>query len=827
ARARLNPAQVGYVEAHGTGTALGDPIELEALQAVFSTDAPRRTPLVVGAVKARIGHLEAAAGVAGVLHVLAAMDREEIPTQCHFRHLNRNIQLDDNVRIATEPIAWPRDDRPRIAGVSGFSFGGSNVHLVIEEGPPTPPAAPANPPERLLLALSARERGALRQLAHTYAQRLQDSSARDARALCATALTGRSQLPRRLAATGGTAAALSQTLAHFAATDQRSEHLAVSTADTSAAPRLGFFFCDPGVDRPGHAGRLYDQLPIYRATVDAWHKRFAPHLPRPLQPFLCRAGESGGEPCMVQAACFTHAMALCAWWRALGLMPRVVAGHGLGEYAASVTACYLTEDDAAQLVSDRAEHIARRADDAALARIAALQPGTSCPPLVGPLGPAAELATPVGWVRPTRAPADYRATLEALSERGITHLIEIAPDARPSVPTAPAELVVLPSLRPDRAVPDSLLDSLAQLFAAGVSIRWSELTGDHHRLAGDLPAYPFQRQKYWLDSRERQESRAVPAVTSRPARWVASGHSEPLLDALLATDELAGVDRTLAARLVAAVRRVLELPKPDAPAPDHAYHLIWRAIEPNRLEASPGSARAPLPRRWLVVDAKSAFPQVLERALIGNDGSLHAAPTLFVATLASPDPTGVIFVWPRTPPSDKADHALEACKALLQCIQTLCAVTAPHPPRLWLVSSGAAAPAAGDAVDPVATSLWSMARTFQLEHPERWGGMLDIEPWPTTDQIPVLRACWDSDDIRDGLAVRGARVWAPRLVPVPSTPSQPAPLAPQKTYLITGGLGGLGLELAHALARAGARHLVLTARRGPGQAARARLQALR
>lgn len=194
---RIRPHQVDYLETHGTGTALGDPIEVGALQAIFGGDRPAHQPLILGAVKTQIGHLEAASGIAGLIKAVLALHHQEIPANLHYQTPSPHIQWDGSIQFPTEPIPWHRGDRPRIAGVSAFGFNGSNAHVVIADTQPlreVPPCAIAP----LLLPLSARSELALRELTQRYERWLSQKPAVTLADLCATASIGRSHFSHRL-----------------------------------------------------------------------------------------------------------------------------------------------------------------------------------------------------------------------------------------------------------------------------------------------------------------------------------------------------------------------------------------------------------------------------------------------------------------------------------------------------------------------------------------------------------------------------------------------------------------------------------------------------
>src|SRR5262249_50639333 len=159
------PREIGYLEAHGTGTALGDPIEVGALVAVFAPDRPADRPLVIGSGKTNIGHLEAAAGVAGLIKAALVLHRAEIPPHHHFRHPNPNIPWDQlPLVVPTRRTPWPRGDSPRMAGVSSFGMSGANAHIVLEEA--SRPGSVAEGVDRPVhvIALSARSEQGVRTL---------------------------------------------------------------------------------------------------------------------------------------------------------------------------------------------------------------------------------------------------------------------------------------------------------------------------------------------------------------------------------------------------------------------------------------------------------------------------------------------------------------------------------------------------------------------------------------------------------------------------------------------------------------------------------------
>jgi len=216
ASAGVAPEAISYVEAHGTGTALGDPIEIAALGQALQTAQPRTAPCWIGSVKSNIGHTSTAAGAAGLIKTALALAHQQLPASLHFEDANPELDLQAGpfaVNAQTRP--WPAGDGPRRAGVSSFGIGGTNAHVILEEAPPAPAVAAVPTPPDHLLAISAKDRPALVELARRYADRLQCSEA-DAAAVCATAATTRPVFRHRLTLRAATAGALRDQALAFA-----------------------------------------------------------------------------------------------------------------------------------------------------------------------------------------------------------------------------------------------------------------------------------------------------------------------------------------------------------------------------------------------------------------------------------------------------------------------------------------------------------------------------------------------------------------------------------------------------------------------------------
>jgi microcystin synthetase protein McyG len=344
ADAGLAPADIHYVEAHGTGTALGDPIEVHALGRVLGEG--RGEPLLIGSVKTNIGHLEGAAGIAGLIKAVLALQARRLPPSLHFREPNPHIRWRDlPVEVVAEARPWTGEG-PRRAGVSAFGLSGTNVHVIVEEAPAVPPAPPAERERsRHLLVLSARTDAALRDLAAAYAERFAEPAAVPTD-ICFTAATGRSHFERRAAVQGRSA---DEFRARLAALAETGETFAEAPA---AAPKLAFLFTGQGSQYPGMGHTLYETQPTFRAALERCAALLDPLLDRPLLEVMF-SGDTVHATAYTQPALFALEYALATLWQSFGVRPAAVLGHSVGEYVAACLAGVLSLEDGLTLIAHR------------------------------------------------------------------------------------------------------------------------------------------------------------------------------------------------------------------------------------------------------------------------------------------------------------------------------------------------------------------------------------------------------------------------------------------------------------------------------------------
>ena len=351
--AGIEPQQVDFIETHGTGTPLGDPIEVSAIGRVFCED--RENALYLGAVKANVGHLDSAAGIAGVIKVVLSLQHKTIPLHRNFSEPNRHIPWDDwPIKIPLENTAW--EGKERFAGISAFGMSGTNVHIIVGETP-----EPSVPNERQLstsgtkqlFTLSARTEGALSDLAKRYADmlgaegRLGEVSVAS---LCYSAATGRSHFSYRAAFAADDPLKLTHALNDFAA--GRATPGAITGVAGRRAPKLALLFTGQGAQYIGMGKELYEAHPIFKATLDRCAKLFESHLEHHLLEVMWTS-ETLHQTEYTQPALFAIEYSLAKLFEEWGIVPDLLLGHSIGEYAAACVAGVFRLEDAVRMVAAR------------------------------------------------------------------------------------------------------------------------------------------------------------------------------------------------------------------------------------------------------------------------------------------------------------------------------------------------------------------------------------------------------------------------------------------------------------------------------------------
>ncbi len=353
-RAGVTPSDIDYVEAHGTGTILGDPIEVQALGEVYK-EYPRQVPCYIASVKTNIGHLETAAGIAGLIKIVLAMQHEEIPPHLHFKKINPHIPIDElPFQIPVTAIPWKKGNKPRMAAVSSYGFGGTNAHLIVQEG--EEPSVPENEVDRdaHVLTLSGTRESALIDYASRYLNHLEKHPEVELANLCYTANARRTHFGHRIAIVFHQVDELKEKLQ--AVQQEKWDAVIMGNRVPNAQHQVAFLFTGQGAQYVNMGKRLYETQPTFRNAMDACNEILTEYLPKPILEIVFQENAEAPEihqTQYTQPALFSIEYALAQLWMSWGIQPQFLIGHSVGEYVAACISGVFSLHDGLKLIAAR------------------------------------------------------------------------------------------------------------------------------------------------------------------------------------------------------------------------------------------------------------------------------------------------------------------------------------------------------------------------------------------------------------------------------------------------------------------------------------------
>lgn len=355
--ANVLPESIGFIEAHGTGTEIGDPIEHDGLAQVFRTQTQATGFCALGSVKTNVGHLQITSGTAGFIKTALALHHKLIPPLLNFKSPNPALKLEQSpFYINTEACEWKTTGTPRRAGVNSLGIGGTNAHAILEEAPVVVRTPNANERHAHVLMLTARNEVALRQYAGRFARYFTEHPNVNLADLCFTANTGRKVFDHRVSMVSESAQDFIAQLTAIEKNESDTDAFQ-HNAKTGTKSKIGFLFTGQGSQYPDMGRHLFETETAFRDQLNICAELFAPLLEKPLLEVMFDHGSANRlihQTGYAQPALFALEYSLAKYWQTLGVMPHVVMGHSLGEYAAACFAGVMSLPDAVRLVASRA-----------------------------------------------------------------------------------------------------------------------------------------------------------------------------------------------------------------------------------------------------------------------------------------------------------------------------------------------------------------------------------------------------------------------------------------------------------------------------------------
>ena len=877
--AAVDPATISYVEAHGTGTVLGDPIEIAALTKAFRTGTDKKNFCAIGSVKTNIGHLDVAAGVAGLIKTVLALEHKELPPSLNFERPNPRIDFENSPFFVNAKLSpWKNGNGPRRAGVSSFGIGGTNAHVILEESPRRESFDSLRPCQ--LLTVSAKSREALDTATARLVNHLQNHPELNLADVAYTLQVGRRVFPHRRMLVCRDVSDVMEA----ATQNQKRIEDGQQAGDKSS---VVFMFPGQGTQYVGMAQELYQHEPIFRQHFDECCDLLRTHLGFDLRDVLYpreenmnAAKEQLSRTSVTQPALFSIEYALAQTWMEWGIVPRAMIGHSIGEYVAACLAGVMGLEDALSLVTRRGQLMQALPGGAMLAVplaesdvVEMIGEGLSLGSVNSPalcvvsgeeeavnefaerlsaqgvnsrrlhtshafhsamMDPVlAEFAREVGkiklsepkipyisnvtgtwiqnadatdpqyWAKHLRQTVRFAAGVEELAKEPAGIFLEVGPGKTltmlaQSPAVRSSAKVMLTSLRhADEQGSDEtfLMTTLGRLWLAGAAVNWQKFYANEQRQRVPLPTYPFERQRYWVEPQGRSGAAAKhPGTLDKKSdvgdwfyipSWQRSA-PVPSLQSLLSKEEKnswlifedeCGLGSQMAECLRREGQEVITVKAGDRFANSEPYDYT---IDPRQSD-----------------DYRALLKDVFGRCKVNK----------------------VVHLWNVTPEDRELDHssANESFYSLLFFAQAIGEQKLSAPLRLEVVSNHAQEVVAGDVLCAEKTMALGLCKVISQEYTRVDCRAVDVAlplRGSSQDLVEVLlrEACAHGPE--PVVAYRGGHRWTQVFEQVRLDQPQQGVgrLKESGVYLITGGLGGLGLTFAKYLAQQAHAKLVLVAR---------------
>lgn len=861
--AGVDSAEIAFVEGHGTATSLGDPVEVAALNVVFGDSHRGHGTCALGSVKSNIGHLDAAAGVAGLIKAALSVAHGRIPPTLHYRRPNPKVLWDEGpFFVNAETMAWPEGVSHRVAGVSAFGIGGTNAHAILGEAPPRAPSCASSRAAHLLV-LSTRDEDVLDVASERLAEHLEKHPDLSLADVAWTLQEGRVPMKyRRVVVASSPAEAVVRLRSGEESGRPRS---AVAIVPEGAPRKLALMFPGGGAQYVGMGADLYAHEPIYRRAFDTCARLVATH--RQIDIVAATLGADAvasgrlTRPSVALPALFAVEYSLAQLYLGLGLDVAAMAGHSMGEYVAACLCGVFSLEDALELVCERgrlfetlpggamvsvpmseeeirpylgeglsiaaingpkncvlagtvaaveAACVALETSEIDVRRIpidvAAHSPmvepildelrafvsrmklGTPSRPFVsgvtGTWIKAAEATDPAYWARHLRATVRFHDVLRTLLNDSAMVLLEVGPGrtlcsaALPCV-EASRRAAVVSSMRSRRDDSDDVSEWMmawGRLWLAGIEVPWSKLWAEEPRRRVALPGYAFRRDRFWLEPQVEQGARNGLTKHPEPSAW----------------------------RYAPSWIRA---PRVSVGALPGGHAIVCGSAQDGGASAAIGEAmRVQGLTVHHVVEGTTFEQRDQDFTLPAND---RAAYTRLLAAIGE-RPTVVAHTL-AAKVGGAGDCVIDAFLSPLYLAQALEEQEGEGTVPLLMVARGVASVLGSETLHPGRALALGPCRVIALETDRVRPRLIDVgdddavEPQELAHRV-VAEWCAQESVV----ALRGVHRWTEAFRPLPVvSATATTELRPRGVYLITGGLGDLGLAIAADLAQhVGARLLL-------------------
>jgi acyl transferase domain-containing protein/acyl carrier protein len=901
--AEVAPETITYIEAHGTGTKVGDPIEIAGLTRAFERGTDRKQFCGIGSVKSNVGHLDAAAGIAGFIKAVMAIKHGILPASIHYSKPNPDIEFEKTPFYVNDTTsAWLTDPGvPRRAGVSAFGIGGTNAHVILEE-PPVLPTPMSSRRTAELLVVSARTKEAVGRRLAQLGEAFQADPALDLGHVAATLRDRRAAFPFRttVAITGndeGPAGAIQRAAA---------APIVRRAADTS--PLTTFLFSGQGAQYVNMGRGLYESSPAFAGAFDHCADLFLPLIGTDLRGLVFapagsedQASRTLRETAFTQPALFAIEYAAAQMLSSLGVTADAVVGHSIGEYAAAVHAGIMSVEDATLLVARRGQ-LMQSMEPGSMLSVSANMTQLPTPPsdvelaadnardIVAYSGPTPsiesfkaqldeldirctilrtshafhsammeaavdqfetvvgsvtlsepslpmasnvtgtwitpdEATDPAFWASQIRRPVLFRACIATVAASGTAAFIEVGP-GRPLVALTqqnnaidPAKTATVQLFRSAKQKTDDWSGALAavgSLWSAGVSIDWYRFrsvdpNGAHETMSAHvaLPSYPFERNDVWGPEHRHILAMPRPGTSSAVDQTIRNDNDKWLYAEAFKRGRRV---RTISTDVV---RRPVVLFAPATPTGAHLTGLIQDHLG-DCVVISPGAPG-------------SAPTLINENSYSVDPSDAEGFETLVTDLLTSRAPGHIIHAWmmeevaPSIEVVERTTAQLESGVLAVEALARLSgSILTGSSTQLDVVTTDAFELGRTRRVRPGSAALTGTVKVLPIEFTSIAARHLDLAGQPGADELnhlvgelAVLQTV-DPASVSEPViaALRDGRVWTPWVALDETSAHNSNRLKQHGSYLIVGGLGGVGLSIAEHLARKYSAKLTLTSRSG-------------